>query len=70
MEQSMLLTLGAFLFGLLLIHNTYHLFPKTLVLVSEDDLVTFMVALFGGILASILGLSQALKTQPAMALGG
>jgi putative ABC transport system permease protein len=70
MEQSLLLTLGAFMFGFLLIHNTYHLFPKTLVLVSGDDLVTFMVALFGGILASVLGLWQALKTQPAMALGG
>ena len=29
-----------------------------------------MVVIFGGILASILGLVQALKTQPALALGG
>ena len=70
MEQSMLSTLSAFLFGLLLINKTYHLFPKTLVLVSGDDLVTFMVALLGGILASILGLWQALKTQPAHGPGG
>ena len=70
MEQSLLLTIGAFLFGLALIHNTYQLFPRTLLLVPGDDLVTFIVAFAGGIIASILGLWHALKTQPAMALGG
>jgi putative ABC transport system permease protein len=70
MEQSLLLTIGAFLFGLILIHNTYQLFPRTLLLVPGDDLVTFIVAFAGGIIASILGLWHALKTQPAMALGG
>jgi putative ABC transport system permease protein len=69
MEQSLLLTIGAFLFGLALIHNTYQLFPRTLLLVPGDDLVTFIVAFAGGILASILGLWEALKTEPAMALG-
>jgi putative ABC transport system permease protein len=70
MEQSMLLTISAYLFGLTLIHNTYHFFPKTILLMPGDDLVILFVAVFGGILASILGLWQALKTQPAMALGG
>ncbi len=70
MEQSLLLTIGAFLFGLVLIQNTYHLFPRTIMLVSGDTLFTFIIAFAGGILASILGLWQALKTQPAMALGG
>ena len=70
MEQSLLLTIGAFLFGLALIHNTYQLFPRTLLIAPGDDLVTFIVAFAGGILASILGLWQALKTQPAMAIGG
>ena len=69
MEQSLLLTIGAFLFGLALIHNTYQLFPRTILLVSGDDLVTFIIALAGGILASILGLWEALKTEPALALG-
>jgi putative ABC transport system permease protein len=70
MEQSLLLTVGAFLFGLILIQNTYQMFPRTILRVPGDDLLTFMVALTGGILASILGLWHALKTQPAMALGG
>ncbi|OGP70601.1 MAG: hypothetical protein A2Y80_07990 [Deltaproteobacteria bacterium RBG_13_58_19] len=70
MEQSLLLTVSAFIFGLVLIQNTYHLFPKVILRVAGDDLITFIVALLGGILASLLGLWQALKTQPAMALGG
>jgi putative ABC transport system permease protein len=70
MEQSLLLTISSYLFGLILIQSTYSLFPKTILRVPGDDLLTFAVAVFGGILASILGLWQALKTQPAMALGG
>jgi len=70
MEQSMLLTITAFGLALLLINNTYHLFPKTILLVPEDEIITFIVVLFGGILASLLGIVQALKTQPALALGG
>ncbi|MHB9071986.1 MAG: ABC transporter permease [Desulfobaccales bacterium] len=70
MEQSLLLTISAFLFGLALIQSTYPYFPKTILRVPGDDLVTFGVAFTGGILASILGLWQAIKTQPALALGG
>jgi putative ABC transport system permease protein len=70
MEQSLLLTITAFGFALVLINQTYHLFPKTILLVPEDEIITFIVVLFGGILASILGIAQALRTQPAMALGG
>jgi putative ABC transport system permease protein len=69
-EQSLLLTISSYLFGLILIQNTYQFFPKTILRVSSDDIVTFAIALLGGILASILGLWQALKAEPAMALGG
>jgi len=69
LEQSLLLTIAAFLFGMLIIQNTYRLFPRTILLIPGDDLVTFMIAVTGGILASVLGLWQALKTEPAMALG-
>jgi putative ABC transport system permease protein len=70
LEQSLLLTISAFAFALVLINQTYPYFPKTILLVLSDELITFIVVLFGGILASILGLTQALRTQPAMALGG
>jgi putative ABC transport system permease protein len=69
MEQSLLLTISAFLLGLVLIQNTYSLFPKIILRVPSDDLITFLVAFVGGILASILGLWQALRTEPHMALG-
>jgi putative ABC transport system permease protein len=70
LEQSLLLTVSAFLFAPLIINLTYPYFPKTIFLLPEDEVVTFIVALFGGILASVLGLWRALKTEPAMALGG
>jgi putative ABC transport system permease protein len=70
LEQSLLLTISAFLFGMLIMQNTYQLFPRTILRVPGDDLVTFVIALAGGILASILGLWEATKTEPAMALGG
>lgn len=70
MEQSLLLTVSSFLFALLVIQNTYTLFPRTILRVPSDDAVTFGVALLGGTLASILGLWQAIRTEPARALGG
>ena len=70
LEQSLLLTVSAFLFALVLINQTYPYFPKTILLVPSDEVITFIIVLFGGILASFLGIVQVLKTQPALALGG
>lgn len=70
MEQSLLLTISAFAFGLVLIQNTYALFPRTILPLASDHLMTFVIAIVGGILASVLGLWQALSTEPATALGG
>ena len=49
LEESLLLTCGSFLFGLILISNTYQLFPRRVVLLAGDDLITFLIALLGGI---------------------
>jgi putative ABC transport system permease protein len=70
MEQSLLLTVSAFAFGIVIIQNTFSFFPRTIVLLPSDHLMTFGIAIVGGILASVLGLWQALTTEPAMALGG
>ena len=70
LEQSLLLAGSAFIFALALINLTYAYFPKTILLVPSDEVITFIVVLAGGILASILGVVQVLKTQPALALGG
>jgi putative ABC transport system permease protein len=70
MEQSLLLTVSAFALGMVLIENTHRFFPRTLLLLPSDHMVTFVIAMVGGVLASVLGLWQALTTEPAMALGG
>jgi len=70
MEQSLLLTVSAFALGMVLIENTHRFFPRTILLLPSDHMVTFVIAMVGGVLASLLGLWQALTTEPAMALGG
>ncbi|AEB10624.1 ABC transporter permease [Desulfobacca acetoxidans] len=69
MEQSILLTSCSYLIGWVIIHNTYHVWPRLVLLTPLDDLVTFGLALIGGIIASLLGIWKALKTPPALALG-
>jgi putative ABC transport system permease protein len=70
LEQSLLLTISAFAFGVVLIQNTYGFFPRTILLLPSDHWMTFAIAMVGGMLASALGLWQALTTEPATALGG
>jgi putative ABC transport system permease protein len=70
LEQSLLLTLSSFIIGWLIIHQTQDFFPRKIFLTPLDESVTFGLALLGGLFASGLGIWQALKTQPALALGG
>jgi putative ABC transport system permease protein len=70
LEESLLMTVSSFGFGLLLIYNIADLFPRKILIQAPDTLFTFAIALAGGILASVLGIWQVLKTEPAMALGG
>lgn len=69
-EQSLLLTVTSFLVGLILINNLHHTFPKRVLLTTGDQLITFLAVLMAGLIASFLGVWQALKTEPALALGG
>ncbi len=70
LEESLLMTVSSFGFGLLVILNIADLFPRKILILAPDTLVTFAIALAGGILASVLGIWQVLKTEPAKALGG
>lgn len=70
MEQSLLLTVLSYGVGWLIVHSTQHLWPKLVLLNLGDDLLVFAVAFLGGVLASLLGLWRALKTPPALAIGG
>jgi putative ABC transport system permease protein len=70
LEQSLVITLAAFGFAYVVVSLTYDRFPRTLVLLPRDTLITFAVIFVGGVLASLLGIWQALRTPPSLALGG
>jgi putative ABC transport system permease protein len=70
LEQSLVLTVAAFGFAFVLVTLTYEQFPRTLVLLPSETLITFAVVFAGGLLASLLGIVQALRTPPSLALGG
>ncbi len=70
LEQSLVITVAAFVFAYGLVALTYDRFPRTLVLIPEETIITFAVIFVGGLLASLLGIVQALRTPPSLALGG
>lgn len=70
MEQSLVLTVASFAVAYVLVMLTYDKFPRTLFILPADTVMTFAVMLAGGVLASLLGVWQALRTPPSLALGG
>jgi putative ABC transport system permease protein len=70
MEQSLVITIAAFGFAYVLVELTYDRFPRTLVLLPEETLITFAAMFMGGVLASLLGIWLAMRTPPSLALGG
>jgi len=70
MEQSLLLTLGSFAVALAFLALVRDGFPRTLIILPEEILMTFAVMLAGGVLASLMAIWHALRTPPALALGG
>jgi len=69
MEQSLLLTLGSFAVAFALMSAVRDRFPRTLVILPEEILLTFAVMLAGGVIASLMAIWHALRTPPALALG-
>ncbi|MCW8959375.1 MAG: ABC transporter permease [Gammaproteobacteria bacterium] len=70
LEQALVLTLGSFAFGYALTIATQDKFPRNLVLLPEETLLTFIIMLVGGVVASMTGIWHALRTPPSLALGG
>ncbi len=70
LEQSLVLTLASFALAWALVRLSYERFPRTLVLLPQETLLTFAVFFVGGLLASLVGIVRALRTPPALALGG
>jgi putative ABC transport system permease protein len=70
LEQSLALTLGSFAVAYALMSLVRDGFPRTLILLPEEILITFAVMLAGGVVASFLAIWHALRTPPSLALGG
>jgi putative ABC transport system permease protein len=69
LEQSLALTVGSFTVAYALMSLARDRFPRTLILLPEEILITFTVMLAGGVLASFLAIWRALRAPPALALG-
>jgi putative ABC transport system permease protein len=69
LEQALVLTVGSFGFAYLLAPVIESRFPRTLVMLPSETLITFLVLLAGGLLASLVGIWHALRTPPSEALG-
>ncbi len=70
LEQALVLTLSSFGIAYALVHLTAGKFPRTLVFLPSETVITFAVMLVGGALASGLAIWHALRTPPSAALGG
>jgi putative ABC transport system permease protein len=70
LEQSLALTLGSFAVAYVLMSLVRDRFPRTLILLPEEIVITFAVMLAGGVVASFMAIWHALRTPPALALGG
>jgi putative ABC transport system permease protein len=70
LEQSTVLAALGFGAAGGLVALTHSRFPRTLVFERSDTLITFLVILLGGVVASLLGIWRALRTPPSLALGG
>ena len=69
LEQSIALTLGSFAVAYGLMSLVRDRFPRTLVLLPEEIVLTFAVMLAGGVVASFMAIWHALRTPPSLALG-
>ena len=70
LEQSLALTLGSFAVAYALMSLARDRFPRTLILLPEEIVITFAVMLAGGVAASFMAIWHALRTPPSLALGG
>jgi putative ABC transport system permease protein len=59
-----------FILGAVLIGRTYQYFPRRTVIVALDQWVLLGIVVVICVVASLLGISKALRVDPTTALGG
>jgi putative ABC transport system permease protein len=70
LQESLALGLLGFALGALLISRTYQYFPRRIVIVAFDQYVLLGIVMVICVVASLLGISKALRVDPTTALGG
>jgi len=70
LQESLALGVLAFALGALLISRTYQYFPRRIVIVAFDQYVLLGIVMVICVVASLLGISKALRVDPTTALGG
>lgn len=70
LQEAVALGLLGFGLGALIIGRTYQYFPRRLVILASDQYVLLAIVLGICVLASLLGISKALRVDPTTALGG
>lgn len=70
LDQALLLAMSGFAIGAVLVTAWKDVFPRTLVFVPFDTIVTLTAMFVGGLVASLLGIRRAMRIEPSAALGG
>lgn len=70
LQESLALGLLGFALGAVLISRTYQYFPRRIVIVALDQYVLLGIVMVICVVASLLGISKALRVDPTTALGG
>ncbi len=69
-EETVVLGVLAFISGNIFAHLISGVFPKRVLLLTNDALVLFVIILISSIFASLFGIYKVIKTDPAQAIAG
>ena len=69
-EETMVLSILAFIFGNIFSHLIYTKFPKNVLLEVQDAWLLFGVVVIASIFASFVGVKKVINTDPSAAIGG
>jgi putative ABC transport system permease protein len=70
LQEALALGVLGFVLGAVLISWTYQYFPRRIVIMAFDQGVLLGIVLVICVVASLLGISKALRIDPTTALGG
>ena len=69
-QETLLMGILAFFFGLIFSHLIYTKFPKRVVLQNPDAIMLFIIVIVASIIASLIGIKKVISANPAEAIGG